>query len=250
MADPIDEAEAEIRRVFWAELSRWLIEVGRRVLRGGRPNPDAVWSMVPAWDRVVNVMIERAVMPIMQRVYASVTGQDFPWDQRPMAVRHLAEVRNRMVGTPDWTYDLIAGQISEGINLGEGIPQLAARVDEALSATGTDLWENRATVVARTESIGALNAARMDAFRVVAEDEGGVFEKVWISTQDSRTRETHREADGQRVPLEAPFKVGGFPLMFPGDPTGPPQETIQCRCGFVLVERGESVNMSDRQMRR
>ena len=252
MADEIDEAEEQIRAAVWAALSRWLVEVGRRVLRGRGepPDPDAVWSLRPAWERAVDALIGRVIMPIMQRAYAAITGEDLTPDQRPLLVQHLAEVRNRMVRIPDEVYDLIAGQVSEGVNLGEGIPQLAERIEGILSATGSERWPNRAVMAARTEAVGALNAARMEAFRAVAADEGGDFEKVWISTQDDRTRPTHREADGQRVPLGSPFIVGGFPLMFPGDPSGPPQEVIGCRCSFVLVEVGEEVDMSDRQMRR
>ena len=72
----------------------------------------------------------------------------------------------------------------------------------------------------------------------------------WLATSDSRTRPTHRAAEGQRVPVGQPFIVGGAELRFPGDPSGPPQEVIQCRCTMLLVEPGESVDLSNRQMRR
>jgi hypothetical protein len=243
--------ERDIRNAFWSALSDWLIRLSRRVLRGEgmRPDPDAVWSMVPAWREAVDLVIERAIEPAMRRAYASIMGDDFPWDQRGFLARHLAEVRNRLVRVPDEVYDLIAGQISAGVNLGEGIPQLANRVDELLAVTTSERWQNRATTIARTEAVGALNSAREEAFQQVAQDEGGEFERVWLSTSDSRTRETHVIADGQRVPMGQPFIVGGFPLMFPGDPSGPPQEVIQCRCSMLLVEQGEEVDMSNRQYR-
>jgi hypothetical protein len=62
--------------------------------------------------------------------------------------------------------------------------------------------------------------------------------KEWQATPDQRTRETHRIADGQRVPLTAPFQVGGASLMFPGDPTGPVGELANCRCslGYLFEE--------------
>jgi hypothetical protein len=72
------------------------------------------------------------------------------------------------------------------------------------------------------------------------------------STIDTRTRPTHRAADfptpitGQRVPVGTPFLVGGFWLDQPGDPEGPPQETIS-RCGTVFSP-GENTDLSDRQM--
>ncbi len=72
-------------------------------------------------------------------------------------------------------------------------------------------------------------------------------EKVWVSTIDKRTRPTHRMADKQRVGIFEPFIVGGFPLRFPGDPSGPPQETINCRCSLIDVVAGQDINWTSRQ---
>ncbi len=58
-------------------------------------------------------------------------------------------------------------------------------------------------------------------------------------TLDSRTRDTHWAADGARVPLTAPFIVGGEPLMFPADPAGSPAETYGCRCRMGILARDE-----------
>ena len=102
-------------------------------------------------------------------------------------------------------------------------------------------------MVARTEAIGAVDAGEYDAFRDGAEETGDEFEKVWLATTDSRTSPSHAEAEGQRVPVTEPFMVGGFALDFPGDPNGPAQEVIQCRCTMLLVEPGEFTDMSNRQ---
>jgi len=243
--------EQDIRQTFWAALSDWLVRLSRRVLRGqGRlPDMDAIWALQPSWREAVDLVIARSIEPAMRRGYTAIFGDDYPWDQRIFVTRYLAEVRNRLIRTPDEVYDLIAGQIAQGVNLGESIPKLAARVDEQLSVTATPHWQNRAVVVARTEAIGALNAGRHDAFTAVAEEAGEQLERIWLSTDDTRTRPSHQLADQQRVPMGTPFTVGGFDLMFPGDPSGPPQEVIQCRCTNLLVEVGESVDLSNRQMR-
>lgn len=245
------EVEQDIRNTFWAALSKWLVQVGRRVLRGDtRPNPDAVWALVPMWREAVEQVIRGAILPAMQRGYEALLGTDFPWEQRVFVARHLAEVRNRMMRTPEHVFDVIAGEMAQGINLGESIPKLAARIEETLSATATPRWAGRATTVARTEAVSSLNAGRADAFNAFAEDADGPLEKIWISTDDARTRPEHAAADGQRVPLGQPFIVGGFPAMFPGDPSLPPELSINCRCSTVLVEPGEEVDLSNRQMRR
>lgn len=554
-------AERDIRRVVWAELSGWLVETARAVLRGdARPNPDAVWSRVPAWRSAVDLIVSGEIRKALGLAFRQVLGSGYRWDQRVRMTAYLGEVTNRLVRVPEEVFDLVAHQVATGVNLGEGIPELRKRIDTVLSTTGSERWPNRATVIARTEclpgdalvggalatavyrrwysgpmvtvktvngrqftgtpnhpvltpggwvglgqlldgdrlicdshsvqhpgsagnqhvearpipiaqvfdtaeaigvsrrertgqpdfhgdgpqgyvdvlssfgvlslgrfaaigkgsidglltpselqevtlacerapfprgdsidkapsllsvppwhpgrlhypadrfevcpvhpgqglarfssrvpghkltlwqigpqgwaltpvgekttarvgvrtdhaplhddttdlvrakaglsrdfpvaqpgqvevdkvvsvevrefsghvynlttvngyfvsggvytgnTIGALNAGRAEAFRALAEQEPDVqFERIWLSTSDSRTRETHQVADGQRVALGQPFIVGGFELAFPGDPSGPPQECIQCRCTMLLVERGETVDMSNRQYRR
>lgn len=236
------EAERDIRAVVWSVLSDWLIQTARRVLRGETmpPDPDAVWARVPAWREAVETILTAAIGPAITRAYDLVVGTGYSWTQRPAMVRYLSEVRNRLVRVPDEVYDLVAGQVSVGANLGESIPKISDRVDEVLSTTASERWPNRATVIARTETIGALNAARMDGFKVVVEEDPDTdYEVMWLATDDRRTRRTHDEADGQRVPFGTQFTVGGFPLAFPGDPTGPPQEVIQCVTGDALVSHGD-----------
>jgi hypothetical protein len=243
--------ERDIRAAFWSELSGWLVETGRAVLRGDRPNPDAVWARVPAWSEAVDLLLSGEIWKAISLAFKKLMGGTYQWDQRASMVRYLAEVRNRLVRIPDEVYDLVAGEVARGVNAGDSIPQLRDRIDTVLSTTRSERWPNRATVVARTEAIGALNAGRSEAFKALAEEDPELeLERVWLATDDHRTRESHRLADGQRVPLGSPFIVGGFELAFPGDPSGPPEEVIQCRCTMLVVERGENVDMSNRQFRR
>jgi len=243
--------ERDIRAVVWAALSNWLVQLARRIGRGeGRPDIDAVRAMAPLWREAVDAILRGEILRAVGVAFAKILGPDYRYAARPFVTAYLAEVRNRLVRIPDEVYDLVAGEVAQGVNLGESLPKLRARIDNVLSTTGSERWPNRATVIARTESISSLNAGRTDAFRVVAADADEPMELFWLATSDARTRPTHEAAEGQRVPVGSPFIVGGFELRFPGDPLGPPQETIQCRCVPLLVERGESVDLSNRQMRR
>jgi hypothetical protein len=242
--------ERDIRTVVWAALSNWLVQLARRIGRGeGRPDMDAVWAMVPLWREAVDAILQGEILKAIGVAFAKILGPDYRYAARPFVTAYLAEVRNRLVRVPDEVYDLVAGEVAESVNLGESLPKMRDRVDNVLSTTGSERWPNRATVIARTETIGALNAGRTDAFNVVAADADEPMELLWLATDDERTRRTHNVAEGQRVPVGSPFIVGGFELRFPGDPLGPPQEVIQCRCVPLLVERGESVDLSNRQMR-
>lgn len=232
----VTQVERDIRAAVWSALSDWLVQLARRVLRSDeRPDMDAVWAMAPAWREAVDLILQGEIFKAIELGFSRVLP-GYPFDQRSAVTRYLAEVRNRMVRLPEEVFDLVAGQMSAGVNMGESIPQLAARVDDVLSTTASERWPNRAVVTARTEAIGALNMGRWESFNVIAEDDPETsYQKLWLSTEDTRTRPTHVEADQQRVPLAGRFNVGGFELAFPGDPTGPAKEVIQCVIGSTEV---------------
>jgi hypothetical protein len=52
----------------------------------------------------------------------------------------------------------------------------------------------------------------------------------WVAMDDSATREMHRVADGQVRSVDGTFDVGGYRLHYPGEPVGPPEVWINCRC--------------------
>lgn len=116
-----------------------------------------------------------------------------------------------------------------------GRPLKAAQVDAAVSRYQARALRYRAETIARTESINALRSGQAEAIRQ-AVDTGELEQefatKVWDASGDARTRATHAAADGQEVPIDQPFTVGGYRLMNPGDSSlgAPAGETIQCRC--------------------
>lgn len=242
-------AEMAIREAVWAELSSWIVSVSRAVLSTIPADPLAVYSRATAWDSAVSRIARGPIRDTIGLAYQTLLGDGYRFDSRPSVVEHLATVSNRMVRTVDSTFDLVARQVAVGAGLGESASEIASRVDNVLSTTKTERWPNRATVIARTETMSALNAGRMGAFIAVSEEMPQTYEQVWVSTIDRRTRPTHRRADGQRVPVGTPFVVGGASLRYPGDPTGPGNEIIQCRCSMLLMEQGETVDLTNRQFR-
>lgn len=92
----------------------------------------------------------------------------------------------------------------------------------------------RTEAIARTETMRSSNAGTTELFR-----EWGVRKRAWLSTQDDRTREDHLGADGQEVAMDEAFDVGGEALMFPGDPAGSPENTINCRCTTIPIIEGD-----------
>lgn len=56
---------------------------------------------------------------------------------------------------------------------------------------------------------------------------------MWHTILDGREREFHFEAHGQERPYGSKFFVGGELLRYPGDPTGRPDNIINCRCSLI-----------------
>lgn len=100
----------------------------------------------------------------------------------------------------------------------------------------------RGEIIARTELTGATNGAGLAAARTVtaASPPGTGLVKAWLSAGDDRVRDDHQAADDDYsdnpIPLDQPFIVGGYPMDHPGDPSGPPEEVINCRCTVVYTQ--------------
>ena len=124
-------------------------------------------------------------------------------------------------------FDARAGRLQEivtgGDKAGKTIEQIADDVKEAF--TSAETW----AAVSSRQVVGAMNAAQ-----TLAATQAGAVKKRWLATDDERTRLTHREAEGQVVDMTDPFTVGAGELQFPGDPTGPIGEWINCRCTMLF----------------
>lgn len=96
----------------------------------------------------------------------------------------------------------------------------------------------RAEAILRTEMTRVHNLGHYSQQVLTAQQIPDVM-KRWMATGDDRTRPTHLDAHirymEKPIPVDQPFVVGGARLMYPGDPAGPPEETINCRCRSVTI---------------
>lgn len=243
----IREGEARIARRWFRSLTRFLDRVRPAVLRDGGIDPGRVSDHVQFWTQEVDVEILPEIGDILGRAWRRVTGAGNP-PTDPFVSTYLNEAGNRMSNTPDEIYALIVAEVERGITEGRSLQNVRDEIQLILTASGTDRWRNRAMTVARTETIAAVNAGVYRGAVLDAEQRGDVAPaKVWISTDDRRTRPTHVAADGQRTLLGSPFQVGGAALLFPGDPRGPAAEVINCRCTTLPIVLGETIDWTSRQ---
>lgn len=149
---------------------------------------------------------------------AKITGEEF--DMTPQ-LRDAMEKRSQFFAdsVTDTTFNQLVETLTQGVNAGEGIGALTARVRDVYQ----DYPKWRAAMIARTETTNANNEGIMAQFNTSTVVKG----KEWISTLDNRTRDSHASINGEIVGKEGAFSNG---LRYPGDLAGSAAETINCRC--------------------
>ncbi len=190
------------------------------------------------WSKTLTAVYMTVMKAFGDSVYRALVGkssndslqqkQDDVFDVFNEAVQNFISttVANKVVNINETTKKLIKDIVEAGFEEQLTVPEIRDKIEELYLE---QIIPNRSMVIARTEVISASNAGS----RYAAKQTGLELEKEWVATADDRTRDTHAEVDGQRVPIDEPYFVGGSELMFPGDPNGEPGEVIQCRCTEV-----------------
>lgn len=118
--------------------------------------------------------------------------------------------------------------VEQGLDDGLGVDAIGKMIRERT----IPMSRLRGHVIARTETKFASSWANDTA----AQESGLELQKEWASGMDDRVRESHIDADGQRVAMGERFNVGGYLLEYPGDASGPAEEVIMCRCVTLYLE--------------
>ena len=142
----------------------------------------------------------------------------------------LGEQRERAASTPA----SVAAKITAAVEAAEPTDRRAAAAD-VLDPAGEQMRKIAETAghqAASVQNEATLTAAQQS-------EDADELESVWLATLDGKTRPTHWAAWGQRVPIGTAFTVGAASLMFPGDPSGPPEEVKNCRCRLGILAKDE-----------
>jgi hypothetical protein len=234
------EDETRLAGVVGTALRRWLGGVRDKVMAPWRqyrlqPDPSGVYQV--SWDDGVDTILTE-IGRIAMGAWSQATDVA-PASRHSFVMAQLAQTQNFLVRIPDEVADLVFAEITDTVNGGGDNEQVAQQVDRTLDYTGSERWPNRARVIAQTETTRAYGAGTLAAGMEQSRVSGRLLRKRWDTEHDDRVRPGHRQVDGQVLDLWMPFYVDGFPLMFPGDPMGPPETVIGCRCDLVILnERG------------
>lgn len=115
----------------------------------------------------------------------------------------------------------ITQEISRGIASSLPYSDIARNISNVSNAP-----LSRAKTIARTEGHRIQQTSTRDA-QQAAKKKGADVVRQWSAALDGRTRDSHRQVDGEIRELDEKFSNG---LMFPGDPNGGAAEVVNCRC--------------------
>lgn len=171
---------------------------------------------------------QKLMRPFVERVWrrggASITGS-FDLDEPAVAKEldaRLEELAGRVTAT---TEQVLRSQVlAHGVAEGESVDELRARIQRVFA----NLSDYRATMIARTETVGGYNAASLRAAQAA-----GATRKTWLATDDKRTRATHRSCNGKTVKIDGRFEL--TQSRWPADPAAPAAQSIQCRCALTFT---------------
>lgn len=164
-------------------------------------------DMTNIWEQEMRAFME---MYAGERI-VSITGSS-----KDIAVRILRELAETQV-------------IPEGLSIEQTTRLLQKKFHEAYIKTTLA----RARVIAQTEVLTASNKGS---------HEGAIFagatEKIWqtsgIASPDGKDRHiAYPGLHGQVRAINDKYDVGGYPASYPGDPTLPVGEIVNCKCAEI-----------------
>jgi hypothetical protein len=145
----------------------------------------------------------------------------------------LARVRAQSITstTEEQIIRVSSAAIKQGFELGLGVDEIRDMVLEEVNQQFQNITTARAQLIAQTEMIAASNQAAMDGTRSLGEP----FKKFWSTSGKGNSRDSHIEAENDSIAVggydeNEPFING---LLFPGDPTAPPEEICNCHCTLL-----------------
>lgn len=167
-------------------------------------------------------LLETELIRIMREGY-SLGKPGTPFNSSDDFVRNtIISIVEKARSVNDTTKSQLINYIKDRSNLSSS--ELALLVKEKFQ----DIKESRVNLVVTTTVTAGMNAGLLKAFK----DAGAKF-KTWLSMRDTRVRDTHKEADNQKVKIDEPFIVNGEQLDFPGDPKASVKQVANCRCTIL-----------------
>ncbi len=246
--DPlINKRLGEVQKFFKSYKSALMNQLGANIksygLHKARDKDDADEILDPShYDNLVKeyiAQVDAALLEAYQHGYLD-TLVNFKFDVRnEVALERLkAYAASKVQGIVDTTRDQMKDVLSEAFDEGVSVTEVGQRIAEKFAG----IESGRAETIARTETLTAVSLGRQDKrddFKEEFPDKK--LQKMWVSAQDDKVRDSHQELDGQVVDEDEEFKAN---LKFPRDPDcDDPSEVINCRCTDISFVEGDEASI-------
>ena len=116
--------------------------------------------------------------------------------------------------------------VAKGLAEGWTADETAVAIQKAF----TNVSSTTAQMLSQTELTTLVNERAMEAAQKTVGVSQDPLYKRWRTVGDNRVRAAHAHAEGQTVPVNQPFTVGGYAMNYPGDPAAPMRLVARCRC--------------------
>jgi SPP1 gp7 family putative phage head morphogenesis protein len=133
-------------------------------------------------------------------------------------------------GVNSTTFNTMGKQIEEVFAEmeGESLVKIAKRLKEVERDTMNARIASSPQTIARTETASTANTTRQKLMK-----KAGIEKHEWTTANDEDVRDSHIDENGSVVEIGKTFPNTG--LRYPGDASGAPEETINCRCVAIAV---------------
>jgi len=180
------------------------------------------------FDKVLELKIAKETfLPVMEQILIEagidskeISGSTFEFNITSDIQSWLDKKVDIFSEINETTFKKLKKDFSQSLADGETRPQLISRIENTFG----NISKNRAATIARTEILGVTQKGTFEGYQ-----QANLQIKIWVTVGDGNVRDSHAMQDGEERPINDTFTNG---LMFPGDPSGPASEVVNCRCSI------------------
>lgn len=246
--------QREVRgRALEKAVARWLASFRRYKLRQAREMIEGRFSKQTQDEFFENKLAEILTLYGVRELGDSVNAAAGDYIVEPQAVTAATEgkgtnikvfteyrngVLSRVRDIIDDTSRAVNAQVNEMIQEAVAeVPQpsvgaLAQRLRDEVFEGRFVFSDRRATVIARTELTQAVNTGTFEGYRAT-----GVKRVRWLAFRDGKSGDRRHDRMHNKIINVGEYFVTplGNRMRYPGDPSAPIKETINCRCTVAAV---------------
>jgi HK97 family phage portal protein len=197
----------------------------------------AILRLIRGDDEALKALVQRYHLQALEtgaNQVADLVGVDALLSiNNPRVVSFLETKANQIVSVNTTTANRINALVTELVKKGTAPEEIGREIRDLYN-----LRDEQATRIARNEVGSALNGGRY-----IEMEQEQISQHDWLTSRDSRVRDSHAAIDGEVVAIGEQFSIG---VRYPQDPEGPPEQTIHCRCITLPVTSDRASRLGDR----